>query len=295
MRLVLTGRTGQVGAELERALAPLGEVIAPGRAELDLSHPEALGEAVRRLQPDIIVNAAAYTAVDAAEKDEAQAARVNAAAPQALAREAARSGALLVHYSTDYVFDGAGGTPYDEDHPPRPLSAYGRTKLAGEEAIRRSGCRHLILRTAWVYAPRGRNFLLTMLRLAGERPELRVVADQAGSPTSARAIALGTAQVLQQALAGAGKPLGTYHMTCGGTVSWHGFASRIVEQASTLGLCRRVPVRPITTAEYPTPAARPAYSVLSNEKLLRDYGVRLPSWEAALDECLRAVAGGVIS
>jgi len=292
MRILLTGRDGQVGYELRRALAPLGEVIAPGRAELDLGQPDRVRQAVRDARPDLIVNAAAYTAVDAAEKDEAQARIVNADAPGAMADEAARQGALLVHYSTDYVFDGSGRAPYREDDPVRPLSAYGRTKLAGEEAIRASGCRHLILRTAWVYAARGRNFLLTMLRLANERDELRVVSDQVGSPTCAGAIAQGTLRVLQDPSRTPRRPLGTYHMTCGGLVSWHGFASRMLERGAELGLCRKVPVRPITTAEYPTPAARPAFSGLSNEKLLRDYGVRLPSWEEGLDSCLHELAAG---
>lgn len=285
MRILLTGRSGQVGSELQGALAPLGEVSAPGRDDLDLARPDTLRKAVAAARPAVIVNAAAYTAVDAAEKDEARAAAVNAEGPRVLAEEAARCGALLVHYSTDYVFDGAHGAPYREEDPTRPLSAYGRTKLAGEEAIRASGCRHLILRTSWVYAPRGKNFLLTMLRLANERPELRVVADQVGSPTSARAIAEATAGIVRKAMADRGRG-GTFHLTCAGLVSWHGFASRIVERGAALGLCRRVPVVPITTSDYPTPATRPAFSGLSNEKLVREFGLRMPPWEDALEACL---------
>ena len=287
MRVLLLGRSGQVGYELQRLLAPDAQLIAPGRDEADLQQPESLRARLREWRPEVIVNAAAYTAVDAAEKEEALAHTINADAPRVLAQEAAQLGALLVHYSTDYVFDGTRREPYREDDPVAPASAYGRTKLAGEQAIRDSGCRHLILRTSWVYAPRGRNFVLTLLRLANERDELRVVADQVGSPTSARSLAVATVA----ALAAVGnKPVRqTCHATGNGVTSWHGFAERIVERGAALGLCRKVPVRPIATADYPTPARRPAYSVLDNGRLLAEWGIRLPGWEEALDECLQAV------
>ena len=302
-RILLLGRSGQVGYELQRLLAPDAQLIAPGRDEADLQQPESLRARLRDWRPEVIVNAAAYTAVDAAEKEEALAHTINADAPRVLAQEAAQLGALLVHYSTDYVFDGTRREPYREDDPVAPASAYGRTKLAGEQAIRDSGCRHLILRTSWVYAPRGRNFVLTLLRLANERDELRVVADQVGSPTSARSLAVATVAVLErvgrQSLADNGgmgmPPYGlkrgesTCHATGAGVTSWHGFAERIVERGAALGLCRKVPVRPIATADYPTPARRPAYSVLDNGRLLAEWGIRLPGWEEALDECLQAV------
>ena len=307
MRILLLGRGGQVGWELQRLLEPAAQLIAPPRDEADLAQPEALRAKVRQWRPEVIVNAAAYTAVDAAEKDEALARVINADAPRVLAQEAAQSGALLVHYSTDYVFDGCKREPYREDDAVAPASAYGRTKLAGEEAIRASGCRHLILRTSWVYAPRGKNFVLTILRLARElsrpwaaptdgelrelsRPraaptggELRVVADQVGSPTSARSLAEATVKALAR------RAEGTYHATGAGVTSWHGFAERIVAAGSRLGLCHEIPVRAITTADYPTPARRPAYSVLDNTRLQAELGIRLPTWEVALDQCLARV------
>ena len=322
MRILLLGRGGQVGWELQRLLEPAAQLIAPPRDEADLAQPEALRAKVRQWRPEVIVNAAAYTAVDAAEKDEALARVINADAPRVLAQEAALAGALLVHYSTDYVFDGCKREPYREDDAVAPASAYGRTKLAGEEAIRASGCRHLILRTSWVYAPRGKNFVLTILRLARElsrpwaaptdgelreqsrpwaaptdgelrelsRPraaptggELRVVADQVGSPTSARSLAEATVKALAR------RAEGTYHATGAGVTSWHGFAERIVAAGSRLGLCHEIPVRAITTADYPTPARRPAYSVLDNTRLQAELGIRLPTWEVALDQCLAGV------
>jgi dTDP-4-dehydrorhamnose reductase len=284
VRILLLGRSGQVGFELQRLLASRADVQAHDRATADLEHPESIRALVRDARAEVIINAAAYTAVDAAEKDEARAQVVNAEAPGVLAEEAARTGALLVHYSTDYVFDGTKREPYREDDVPAPASAYGRTKLAGEAAIRASGCRHLILRTSWVYAPRGRNFVLTMLKLARERPELRVVADQVGSPTSARSLAAATVHIVERT----GE--GTYHATGGGVTSWHGFAQLIISTGSRLGLCPPVPVRPIATADYPTPARRPAYSVLDNARLQAEQGVRLPDWTAALDECLAEIA-----
>ena len=280
MRALLLGASGQVGRELRQRLR--GEVVAPGRAELDLSNADAVGACVRDARADVVLNAAAYTAVDAAESDSAMAHRVNADAPAAMARECAKQGSLLVHYSTDYVFDGTSRTPYDEGDATNPASAYGRSKLAGEDAVRASGCRHLILRTSWVYAAHGRNFLLTMLRLAREKPELRVVADQVGSPTAASSIAEATLRMV----GAANGRSGTWNVTNAGQTSWHGFAERIVERGAALGLCRRVPVRAITTAEFPTAAIRPAFSVLGNARLARDFGLRLRAWEVALDDTL---------
>lgn len=293
MRILLIGSGGQVGWELRRALAPLAEIAAPSSGVLNLSRLDAVEEFVRKARPQVIVNAAAYTAVDAAEKDEAAAQLINGDAPALLAHEAKRLNALLVHFSTDYVFDGRKGQGYVEDDPVAPLSAYGRTKLAGEQGIRDSACRHLIFRTSWVYGARGKNFLLTMLRLARERDELRVVSDQTGAPTWSRMLAEATAHIVGAVERSSQDVRSTCHMSCAGSVSWHGFTERIVEQGAALGLCRKVPVRPIKTAEYPTPAQRPANSLLSNDKLNRDFGVRLPSWELALDLCLADMPQGV--
>jgi dTDP-4-dehydrorhamnose reductase len=285
-RVLLLGRSGQVGGELQRLLEPAVALAAPARDEADLEQLDALRQCVRQARPQVILNAAAYTAVDAAENDEARARVINAGAPALLAQEAAELDALLVHYSTDYVFDGAAREPYTEGDPVAPVSAYGRTKLAGEEAIRASGCRHLILRTSWVYAPRGRNFVRTMLRLARERGELRVVADQRGAPTSARALAQATYELLERTIQG------TFHATCRGVTTWHGFAERIVATGSRLGLCPAVAVHGIATTDYPTPARRPAWSVLDNGRLWREAGIRLPDWPVSLDECLAEIAAG---
>jgi dTDP-4-dehydrorhamnose reductase len=286
--ILLIGRIGQVGWELESLLKDgKADFVAPSRDDFDFLKLDDLRAKVRATNARVILNAAAHTAVDAAEKEEKIAHTINADAPAVLAEEAKRMGALLVHYSTDYVFDGSSTTPYREDDPVNPVSAYGRTKLAGEDAIRASGCRHIILRTAWVYAPRGKNFVLTMLRLANERDEIKVVADQVGSPTSARSLAVAT---LQAVAAVGEKPVSrTYHATGAGVTSWQGFAQRIVDKGSELALCRRVPVLPIKTSDYPTPAKRPAYSVLDNGRLAAELGVRLPAWERALDECLAAI------
>lgn len=282
-RILVTGGTGQVGWELRRCLAPLGEVVAPPRDRLPLDDPAALRDAVRALAPDVIVNAGAYTAVDRAEQEPELAGRVNAAAPEVLAREAARTGGLLVHYSTDYVFDGGGRAPYAESDPCRPLGVYGRTKHAGEQAVQASGARHLVLRTSWVYGMRGGNFLRTILRLAREREELRIVDDQVGAPTWSRMLAEGTAAILARvAAAGGDGPWGVYHLAAGGETSWHGFARAIVEldPARHEQACRRV--LPIPTREYPTPAARPAYSVLDGSRAAAAFGVRLPHWREQL-------------
>jgi dTDP-4-dehydrorhamnose reductase len=291
MKLLVTGRDGQVGTELKRSLASLGEVTALSRAELDLADPAAIRAAVRAQRPDWIVNAGAYTAVDKAESEPALAQAVNGEAPAVLAEEAARLGARLIHYSTDYVFDGTAERPYREDDPTHPVSVYGRSKLVGEQAVMAAAGGHLVLRTSWVYAARGRNFLLTMLRLAKERPELRVVSDQYGAPTWCRDIAEATASLIRLQ-AGRGIPAGPalYHFSAGGLTTWHQFATRIVEEGARRGLCPLVPVRAIATSEFPTPARRPANSVLSNQRLAADYGLRLPDWEDGLLRCLDEVS-----
>lgn len=294
MKILLTGADGQVGWELRRTLAPLGEVLAFPRGDLDLSDPAALRECVRTLKPEIIANAAAYTAVDRAEAEEAVAHRINADAPGIFAEEAERLGAWLVHYSTDYVFDGSKPGPYVEDDPPNPLNAYGRTKLAGERAVAAVGGRHLIFRTTWVYANRGRNFYLTMLRLAAERNELRVVDDQRGAPTWARLIAEGTALALMRVLADGAQSTrlsGLYHLTCGGAASWHEFAEAIFGQSK---LARRPKVLPIRTAEYPTPARRPLNSLLSSDRASKVFGIGLPAWDFAFRMCCEERGGSGI-
>ena len=298
MKILLLGGNGQVGSELCRSLAPLGEVVATTRSGMledgarcepaDFDAPGSLPGLIERIAPDIVVNAAAHTAVDRAESEPDVAFRANAEAPQAIAEACARGGIRLVHYSTDYVFDGRATRPYREDDPTAPASVYGASKLAGEEAIRASGASHLILRTAWVYAAHGRNFLRTMLRLAGERDELGVVADQSGTPTSAALIAGVTAQVLAQPVVRSG----TWHLTATGATSWHGFAEAIVQGAHARGLIARMPrVSPIATADYPTPAARPAYSVLDCSALQRDFGIALPTWQDGLSRTLDELAG----
>lgn len=298
MKCLLLGAGGQVGHELRRALSPLGQVVCATRSGVladgaaceiaDFDAPSSLAALMARVAPDVVVNAAAYTAVDRAESERETAFRVNAEAPAELAQACLQQGALLVHYSTDYVFDGSGTRPYREDDPVSPLGVYGESKLAGEQAIRDSGARHIILRTAWVYADHGRNFLLTMLRLAKERDELRVVADQVGTPTSAVLIADVTAKILQAQ----DRPSGLWHLTATGSTSWHGFADAIIAQAFEAGLIDRRPgVVPITTADFPTPARRPAYSCLDTGRLQRDFPVALPRWQDALTEVLARLRG----
>jgi len=282
VKILLTGRDGQVGWELARLLPALGEVAAFSRAELDLADPDQIVERVRAVKPDVIVNAAAYTAVDKAETDREQAMLVNAAGPGFLAAEAQARGALLVHYSTDYVFDGTKTTPYVETDQTNPLSVYGQSKLAGERAIQAVGVRHLVLRTSWVYAARGRNFLLTMLKLGREKPVLRVVDDQRGAPTWAHDIAATTVELLKRR----DPQSGIYHMTAAGETTWCGFAREIFRIAGIA-----TPVEPITTAEYPTPARRPAYSVMANGKLARAFNASLPVWRESLERCLAERAG----
>lgn len=292
MRLLLLGADGQLGSELRRALAPLGTVACATRdgrldgdtcERADLDAPGALRALVERLAPDVVVNAAAYTAVDRAESERAAAFRANAEAPAALAGACARAGARLVHYSTDYVFDGNAHRPYREEDPAAPLGVYGASKLAGEDAVRASAAAHLIIRTAWLYAGHGSNFMRTVLRLARERGELRVVADQVGNPTPAALVAGATAAILAQPP----RASGTWHVATAGETSWHGFASAIVERALARGLLQARPkVTAITTAEYPAPARRPAWSCLDCARLQRDFGVRMPHWRAALEEVL---------
>lgn len=288
MRILLFGANGQVGTELRRSLAPLGDVVATTRSGTlddgntcevaDFDAPASLPALVERIAPDVVVNAAAYTAVDRAESDRDAAFRANAEAPARIAAACKARGARLIHYSTDYVFDGRGTRPYREDDPTAPAGVYGASKRAGEEAITAAGGDALILRTAWVYAAHGKNFLRTMLRLATERDALRVVADQTGTPTSAALIADVTARSLA-------KPAlsGIRHLTATGRTTWHGFAEAIVAGAHARGLLARiVPVEPIATTDYPTPAARPAYSVLDTSRLSADLDVRLPDWTAGL-------------
>jgi dTDP-4-dehydrorhamnose reductase len=298
-RILLLGADGQLGTELRRSLAaPGGELVAAtlsgtlgGAAceTADFSQPDTLPALLERVAPDIVVNAAAYTAVDRAEQEVELVFRINAEAPDVLAAACAARGAAFVHYSTDYVFDGQGTRPYREDDATAPLGVYGASKLAGEVAVRTSGARHLIFRTAWVYAAHSHNFMRTMLRLGAERDALRVVADQVGTPTPAALLADVTARALRAGAA----PSGLWHLTPTGQTSWHGFAEAILEGAVARGLLPRAPrVEAIATADYPTPAARPAYSVLDCGALQRDFGIALPDWRdglaATLDELARA-------
>lgn len=287
-KILVTGVDGQVGYELLRSLQGLGEIVAAGRSTMDLSDPDSVRRVMREVSPAIVVNSAAYTAVDKAETETELAERINVEAPRVMAQEAARQGALLIHYSTDYVFDGSKPAAYVEDDETNPQNVYGRTKRDGERAIAATGCNHLIFRTSWVYGMRGRNFLLTMLKLAAERDELRVVADQFGAPTWSRTIAALTAQVIARApLEPAGdrwrERSGVYNLTSGGTTSWAGFAESIFEYAQP---ARRPVVVPIDASAYPTPAKRPANSVLSHDKLLRVFGLQPPSWQQALQLCI---------
>ena len=268
-----------MGWELQRSLAGLGDVIATNRREFDLCDSNAMRSIIRKTSPDIIVNAAAYTAVDNAESEPDVAMQVNAIAPGVLAAEAKLLGALLVHYSTDYVFDGSKKSPYKEEDAPNPLSVYGRSKLKGEQAIAASKCRHLIFRTSWVYGPRGRNFLLTILKAAREKPRLQVVDDQFGAPTSSLAIAEATARALQVRAAPS-----LYHMTAGGRTSWFGFAQAILRNAAI-----STPVVPIRSDQYPAKATRPRNSVLDNSRLKETFGVSLADWESQLEQVMAEV------
>ncbi|MFX1802665.1 dTDP-4-dehydrorhamnose reductase [Paraburkholderia sp. A1RO-5] len=289
--ILVTGVNGQVGFELLRSLQGLGRVVGLDRAALDLADLDRVREVVRATKPSIIVNPAAYTAVDKAEADEAMARRLNAETPQVFAEEAAKCGATLIHYSTDYVFDGTKDVPYVETDAVNPQNVYGCTKLEGEQAIAASGCSHLILRTSWVYGRRGKNFLLTMLKLGAERPELRVVADQIGAPTWSRTIADVTAHIVAQGLAAQrggnaqwwSERSGVYNLTAGGATSWHGFTQAILGMA----MGDKAPnVLPIPASEYPVPAKRPANSRMAGDKLAQTFGLRPPTWDEALRLCL---------
>ncbi len=320
MRILLTGKNGQVGSELVRLLSRVGEVTAVGHGELDLARPEAIRRFITQSRPDLIINAAAYTAVDQAENEESLARAINGDAPAVIAEEAKKIGAFLIHYGTDYVFDGTKRSPYSEDDSTNPLSVYGRTKLAGEEAIRASGVPHLILRTAWVYATSGKNFLLTILRLASSREELRIVNDQFGAPTWARSIAEATARLISAPASYLAERTGTYHLTAAGVTTWYEFTVAILDAvangshhpqpsgASTMRvqtenrvaapyaawllaatggrpfIAKRVV--PIPTQDYPTPARRPAYSVLSNARFASTFGFSLPDWQDQLSHAI---------
>jgi dTDP-4-dehydrorhamnose reductase len=287
MKILLLGKNGQVGWELCRTLAPLAEVVAVDYPEINFTDLPALRRLVAGTRPVVVVNAAAYTAVDKAESEEGLCRQINAVAPGVLAEEAKKVGALIVHYSTDYIFDGTKKTPYVETDAPNPIGAYGRTKLEGDEAVKASGADHLIFRLCWVYGARGQNFMLTMQRLAREHEKLRVVRDQFGCPTWSRMIAEATALALKQVLASADKLAftGEYHLAASGQTNWHEFASRIIAwMPDAERKCREVEA--ITTPEYPTPARRPAYSVLDCSKLRKTFGLRLPDWETSLRQVL---------
>jgi dTDP-4-dehydrorhamnose reductase len=288
--ILIIGKIGQVGFELRRTIAPLGKVVSVDYPEIDLTDGASIQKWVADTKPAVIINSAAYTAVDKAETDHERCQQINGIAPGILAEQAKKLGALLVHYSTDYVYDGTRTAPYDETAATNPLSVYGRSKLAGDQAILQAGANHLIFRLCWVYGPRGQNFLLTIRRLARERDKLRIVQDQVGCPTWSRLIAEATALALQQVLA-AGDPAalnGIYHLAANGQTSWHGFAEAIIALlADSEKKCRVV--EPITTSEYPLPARRPAYSVLSCEKLKRTFGLQLPDWRDSLTQVVEGI------
>ncbi|PZW95443.1 dTDP-4-dehydrorhamnose reductase [Pseudomonas sp. 478] len=285
MRVLISGQHGQVSRELQRRLGGVGELIVLGRDQLDLAQPEQIRQQVQKIRPDLIINAAAHTAVDLAESEPETAFAINAVAPGIFAEEALMLGIPLIHYSTDYVFDGKKVGPYNEDDTPNPLGVYGKSKLAGERAIIEVQGKHLILRTSWVYSTYGRNFLLTMQRLLQERPEVRIVADQIGAPTWAGTIANSTLALVERWQTGEAVTWGTYHLTAQGKTSWFGFAQAIGEALRQQGKpCANL--LPIPSSDYPTPAARPLNSCLDCSRLQREWGVRQPDWQIALRECL---------
>ena len=287
MRILLTGKNGQVGWELNRSLSTIGTVFAMGRNEMDLSKPETVGSVIQEIKPDIIVNAAAFTAVDKAESEPELTMTVNGIAPGVIAEEAKKIGAGMIHYSTDYVFDGKATAPYKEEDPPCPLSVYGKSKLAGDKGIMQAGIPHIILRTGWVYSLRGSNFLLTMQKLAQTKNQIKVVDDQTGSPTWSRVIAEGTARILEQCRSAKNSAIfshsGIFNMSCGGETSWFGFAKKIFELSG-----KNTELISIPTVEYPTPAVRPENSLLSNRKLKQVFHHEMPHWQDALLECLNS-------
>ena len=285
LKILISGKTGQVAVELQKHLAGLGELIVLGRDVLDLSQPDQIRAQVRAHKPDLLIIAAAHTAVDQAENEPELAFAINASAPGVFAEEAAALGIPLIHYSTDYVFDGRKPAPYTEDDATNPLGVYGKSKLAGELAIAASGAQHLILRTSWVYSTHGKNFLLTMQRLLQERSELRVVADQIGAPTWAGTIAQSTRALIERWQSGDAAAWGTYHLTASGETSWFGFTQAIAGHLTAQGKACAT-LEPIPASAYPTPAARPQNSRLDCSKLAREWGVTQPDWEAALSECV---------
>jgi dTDP-4-dehydrorhamnose reductase len=284
-KILLVGKNGQVGWELQRTLATLGEVIAVDRRGMDLANPDSIRSAIRAIRPDLIVNAAAYTAVDKAESEPELAMAINGTAPGIMAEEAKRLGAAMVHYSTDYVFDGTKASLYAEEDAPNPLNVYGKTKLAGEQAVQAAGIPHLIFRTSWVYSLRGKNFLLTILRLAQERDELKIVDDQVGAPTWSRLIAEATAQILAQRRVNLSEISGLYHLTSAGRTSWHGFARAILAHSGLAAVKPLARLTAIPGADYPLPAPRPGNSGLNNKKMQQVFGLALPAWDAALALC----------
>ena len=289
MRILVTGADGRVGWELRRSLGSLGQVTALDREAFDLTQPDRMRQVVRDLRPAVLVNAAAYTAVDRAESEPRLALDINGVAPGVMAEEMTRLGGLMVHYSTDYVFDGAGQRPWTEDDTPNPLGVYGRTKLAGEQAVATAGATHVVIRTSWVYGRRGSNFVRTVIRLALERDELRIVADQTGVPTWCRDLADWTATIvarLSPSTAASPGERGIFHLVSAGTTTWHGLAEAVVRLAPELAHRRHVVVVPIGTEDYPLPAKRPAWSVLGCHRAERVFGIRPAHWEQALTRCL---------
>jgi len=291
-KILLIGKDGQVGWQLQRTLAPLGDIAAYDHPTLDLAKPDQIRAIIHEVRPTLIVNAAAYTAVDKAEEERDLAMAINAHGPALLAEEARKLGAAMVHYSTDYVFDGTKGEPYSEDDEPRPLNVYGQSKLAGDQAIMAAGIPYLIFRTSWVYGIRGNNFLRTLLRLFAERDEIRIVDDQVGAPTWSRQIAEATAQALAQALGprtgfSLEEVSGLYNLTASGETTWYGFALAIADHANHQHLTPKVAaIRPIPSSDYPTPAVRPPYGVLSHQKLQETFGLFMPSWKEQLALCI---------
>ena len=294
MKILLTGKNGQVGFELQRALAPLGEVVAVDHQECDLADADAIRRLVAEVKPQVIINPAAYTAVDKAEAEPELAQAINAIAPGVFGEEAARLGALVIHYSTDYVFDGSKPGAYLETDATNPQSVYGKTKLAGEQALQASGADHLIFRTSWVFGAHGANFAKTMLRLAAERDGLKIVADQFGAPTSAALLADVTAQVLgrYKREGRAGFPFGLYHLVAGGCTTWHEYAQTVVRAALAAGKPLKLTaddILPIATADYPLPAPRPSNSRLDTSRLRQSFGLELPDWQRGLDHVLQQI------
>jgi dTDP-4-dehydrorhamnose reductase len=289
MKILLTGKTGQIGGELNNILKDMGELVSVGREQLDLSKINSIEPAVLDIQPNIIINAAAYTAVDKAEEAPDLATTINGIAPGVLAKAAKKVGASLIHYSTDYVFDGHSNTPYREEDATCPLSIYGKSKLVGEKKIAEAGIPYLILRTSWVYSLHGKSFLRTIKRLAAEKDTLRIVDDQIGAPTWCHSIALATRKIIEQCLGDRAEPSlsGIFHLTCQGQSSWHGFAKEILKLS---GLSQNTQLFPIPTSDYLTPAVRPLYSLLSNDKFKKSFAFEMPHWHDALKDCINSTS-----